>query len=70
MISAFESIVLSEIYGKKNQDNLPKIRIFGKEINSYKLIKTFLNWSSKATLGLKPILIARNSIQVGTNACL
>lgn len=68
MISAFESIVLSEIYGKKNQDNLPKIRIFGKEINSYKLIKTFLNWSSKATLGLKPILIARNSIQVGTNA--
>jgi hypothetical protein len=79
MASAFESFVNLHIYGKKNQD-LSKTWTIGREVDaegniinpgktfsSSEALNKFMQWSSMATLGLKPVLGARNYIQVKSN---
>ncbi len=79
LVTQLEDFVNYYFYGKHNKDITKTYTVGrkldkngnvitpGKEISLYTIIKSFMGFSAKATLGLKPTLIARNAVQVKTN---
>lgn len=78
-LAALESFINLYVYGKTNQTSRKTFKIGqkideegnvisqGKEISQERMISNLIKYSSMAMLGLKPVLIARNFIQLKTN---